>query len=77
MILYLILGFIIATIGFTLLNGLSDILSVLVELIKAIISLKIVQCNVAINKLNNSIEKNTTRVIGFNTTFEEEEEENE
>ena len=73
-ILYIIIGFLLATAGSALINGLTDIISAFAELIKALISVQIVKCNVAISKLNESLEvKSTMRPIGFVTTIEEEE----
>lgn len=74
MILYLLLGFFMATIGLAILNGIGEIISAIIELIKAAISVKIMKYNQEINRLNNSMEKSNTRAIGFATTFEEEEE---
>lgn len=74
-ILYIIIGFLLATAGSALLNGITDIISALAELFKALISVQIVKCNVAISKLNESLEAKTrVRPIGFATTIEEEEE---
>lgn len=73
-ILYILIGFLLATAGGALINGLTDIISALTELLKAIISVQIVKCNVAISKLNESLEAKTrVRPIGFATTIEEEE----
>lgn len=72
MIFYFLIGFISGVVGIPLLGGLADIISTLCEFIKALISIKIVECNVKINKLNNSVDK-PTRAIGFATTIEEEE----
>lgn len=69
-----IIGLICGTVGVTLVSGLSEIISTFAEFIKAILSVKIVECNVKINKLNRSTEETHTKVIGFRTTFEEEEE---
>ena len=55
--------------------GLKELISVFVELLKARLSIKIVECNAKIDKLNNSINK-SVKVIGFTTTTSEEEEEN-
>lgn len=74
MILYLLLGFFLATIGLAILNGISETINAITELIKAAISVKIMKYNEQINRLNNSMEKSSTRAIGFATTFEEEEE---
>lgn len=74
-VFYIIIGFLLATAGSALLNGITDIISAISELLKALISVQIVKCNVAISKLNESMEtKPIVRQIGFATTIEEEEE---
>lgn len=45
MILYLLLGFFMATIGLAILNGIGEIISAIIELIKAAISVKIMKYN--------------------------------
>lgn len=72
MIYYLILGFLLATIGTTLINGLCDILAVLIEWIKVSISVKIVKHNQEINKIMEEQEEVHTRAIGFNADWGEE-----
>lgn len=54
--------------------GLSELISTFIEFLKAKLSVKIVECNIRINELNNSTKETHTRVIGFATTSEEEEE---
>lgn len=45
MILYLLLGFFLATIGLAILNGISETINAITELIKAAISVKIMKYN--------------------------------
>lgn len=71
--IYLFVGFFIGTVGFSVLIGLSELISTFIEFLKAKLSVKIVECNIKINELNNPKETRT-RVIGFTTTPEEEEE---
>lgn len=54
--------------------GLSELISTFIEFLKAKLSVKIVECNIRINELNNNMQETYTRVIGFATTSEEEEE---
>lgn len=49
--------------------GLSELISTFIEFLKAKLSVKI-----RINELNNNTQETHTRVIGFATTSEEEEE---
>lgn len=79
MIVYLIIGFLLATIGMTILNCVGELISVITELIKAHISVGIMTCNDKIDKLHSSQEETNTRAraIGFATTFEEDEEHDE
>lgn len=69
---YLILGFLLATIGCTILNGLCEVASTLFEWIKTIIALRIVKNNVKINDLQQSLEETQTRAIGFTADWEED-----
>ena len=69
---YLFIGVLFITVGATLLNSVSEIISAIVELIKANINERIVRHNATINKLSE--EENSHRPIGFVTTFEEEDE---
>lgn len=69
----LFIGFFVGTVGFSVLIGLNDLISTFIELLKAKLSVKIVECNVRINELNNNTKETHTRVIGFATTSEEEE----
>ncbi len=61
MIEYFIIGFLIAF----FFDGITTILSYLVEWLKAIISIKITQCNCEITKISNETEQQQTRAIGF------------
>lgn len=74
MIYYLLVGFLIGTVGLSVLMGLSELISTFMEFLKAKLSVKIVECNIRINELNNNTQETHTRVIGFATTSEEEEE---
>ena len=68
-------GFLFATIGYTLLNSICELLISVTELIKANINEKIVHHNVIINELTG--EECHTRAIGFATTCEEEDDDSE
>lgn len=70
--MYLIAGFLLATIGMTVLNCVGDLIQAITEWIKAHISIGIVRCNKTISELTPSDEVHT-RAIGFATTFEEDE----
>ena len=72
---FLIIGFLFGIIGVPILISLNEIISILAELIKAQISLKIVECNTKMSEINQDAKDTNTRVIGFATTFDEEEEE--
>lgn len=74
MIHYLILGFLLATIGMTVLNCIGEIISAITELIKALISVGIMSCNAKINKLTPQEEESKTRAIGFAINSIEEDE---
>lgn len=69
-LLYISFGILFITVGTTLLNSISEIISAVTELIKANINERIVQHNIKINKLSEG--ETHTRAIGFATTFEEE-----
>lgn len=73
--LYLLIGILIGSLGIPIILDLKELISVFVELLKARLSIKIVEYNAKIDKLNNSINK-SVKVIGFTTTTSEEEEEN-
>ena len=72
---YLLIGILIGSLGIPIILDLKELISVFVELLKARLSIKIVECNAKIDKLNNSINK-SVKAIGFTTTTSEEEEEN-
>lgn len=76
MIICLLIGFFIGTVGLSLLNCVCTIAETTTELIKAKISVHIVECNVTMNKLNRETEEDTVRAIGF-ATYDEEEDEDE
>lgn len=66
----ILIGVLLITVGATLLNSISEIISAVTELIKANINERIVRHNVTINKLSEG--ETHSRAIGFATTFEEE-----
>lgn len=66
----ILIGVLLITVGATLLNSISEIISAITELIKANINERIVRHNVAINKLSEG--ETHSRAIGFSTTYEEE-----
>lgn len=68
----ILIGVLLITVGATLLNSISEIISAIIELIKANINERIVRHNVVINKLSEG--ETHSRVIGFATTYEEEDE---
>ncbi len=72
-IIYLIIGFCIGSIGITLINNLNELLNVFSDWLKSIIAIKITQCNVAIDSLNNTSKEEFKNPIGFTTISEEEE----
>jgi hypothetical protein len=65
----ILIGVLLITVGATLLNSISEIISA-IELIKANINERIVRHNVAINKLSEG--ETHSGAIGFATIFEEE-----
>lgn len=73
MVYYLILGFLLATIGMTVLNCVGELISAITELIKAVISVGIMSCNAKIAKLTPQ-EETKTRAIGFAINSIEEDE---
>ena len=74
---YIILGVILATIGLTLLNGISETIELLFELLKACIAIKIAKYNELIKDLASPQQDDdkSARAIGFTISKEEEEEE--
>lgn len=66
----ILIGVLLITVGATLLNSISEIISAITELIKANINERIVRHNVAINKLSEG--ETHSRAIGFATTYEKE-----
>ena len=66
----ILIGVLLITVGATLFNSISEIISAITEFIKANINERIVRHNVAINKLSEG--ETQFRAIGFATTFEEE-----
>lgn len=68
----ILIGVLLITVGATLLNSISEIISAITELIKANINERIVRHNVAINKLSEG--ETHSRAIGFATIYEEEDE---
>lgn len=68
----ILIGVLLITVGTTLLNSISEIISAITELIKANINERIVHHNVEIDKLNKG--ETHSRAIGFATTYEEEDE---
>lgn len=66
----ILIGVLLITVGATLLNSISEIISAITELIKANINERIVRHNVAINKLSEG--ETHSRAIGSATTYEEE-----
>lgn len=69
----ILIGVLLITVGATLLNSISEIISAITELIKANINERIVRHNAVINKLSEG--ETHSRAIGFATTYENEEEE--
>lgn len=63
----ILIGVLLITVGATLLNSISEIISAITELIKANINERIVRHNVAINKLSEG--ETHSRAIGFATTY--------
>jgi hypothetical protein len=68
MITYLILGAVLVTLGVPLLSSITDLIVTGIELLKALITVKIVECNA---KISGS---ETTQAIGFAVSEEDEEE---
>lgn len=68
----ILIGVLLITVGATLLNSISEIISAITELIKANINERIVRHNVAINKLSEG--ETQSKAIEFATTYEEEDE---
>ena len=72
---YFILGFFLATLGVTILESVCEIMSFVVELVKAKIGTKIAEYNSVISSLSNNNNSETTHVIGFRMDAENCEEE--
>ena len=68
----ILIGVLLITVGATLLNSISEIISAITELIKANINERIVRHNVTINKLSEG--ETQSSAIEFATTYEEEDE---
>ena len=66
----ILIGVLLITVGATLLNSISEIISAITELIKANINERIARHNVAIDKLNEG--ETHSRAIGFATILKEE-----
>ena len=72
---YFILGLIVATLGMTILESASDIITFVVELVKAKISTKIAEYNSIISALSDNKQTENNHVIGFRIEEERGEEE--
>jgi hypothetical protein len=72
---YFILGFFLATLGVTILESVCEILSFVVELVKAKISTKIAEYNSVISSLSDNRDSENTHVIGFRIEPKDSEEE--
>lgn len=72
---YFILGFFLATLGVTILESVCEILSFVVELVKAKISTKIAEYNSVISSLSDNRDSENTHVIGFHIEPKDSEEE--
>ena len=66
----ILIGVLLITVGATLLNSISEIISAITELIKANINERIARHNVAIDKLNEG--ETNSRALGFAATLKEE-----
>lgn len=73
----MITGVILATIGMTALNSIGELMTGATELVKAKISIKLIEYNNEIERLQNEQHPSETRAIGFATTFKEDEEDDE
>lgn len=71
----LIKGFILGFIGLTILDSLKEVICSVLEWIKSIFNIKIAKNNKEMSKFME--EQTSTRAIGFATTFEEDEENDE
>ena len=71
---YIILGVILATIGLTLLNGISETIELLFELLKARLAIKITKYNAQIKELASpqQDEETSAKAIGFTISTEED-----
>lgn len=72
---YIIIGAILATIGLSLITGISEILSLIFEVWKAKLALKIAKINALITEQTD--DSSSARVIGFTIPNEQEEDEEE
>lgn len=70
---YIIIGAILATIGLSLITGISEVLSLIFEVWKAKLALKIAKINALITKQTD--DSPPARVIGFTIPNEQEEDE--
>lgn len=69
-----VLGFLLGTLGIQIIEGISTIIIMLSELVKAKISTSIAKCNIEIDSLDGC--NNKMPAIGFATPTEEEGESN-
>jgi hypothetical protein len=69
-LIYIIIGAILATIGLSLLNGLTEVIMVIFELWKAHLAVRISKLNAEIAKQEN--DNDPPKVIGFTIPNEEE-----
>ena len=73
---YIIIGAILATIGLSLIAGISEVLSLIFEVWKAKLALKIAKINALITKQTED-DSPPTRVVGFTIPNEKEEDDEE
>lgn len=73
MILYLLIGFLLASLGTTIIDNLCIILNNLTELLKAKIAVSIMKCNAIIDELQSKPDSDL-KIIGFTTTTSEKDE---
>jgi hypothetical protein len=69
MLKYFIIGAVLATLGISVLNSITELIISFIELLKAHISVQIMKCNSKIQELQ--ADKNNTRAIGFALSEEE------
>lgn len=74
MILDIVIGFLLATIGITILNSVCEIIVAITELIKGVFGIKIIKYNEEIENYNRP--KEPVQVAGF-TIYEDDDEEDE